>query len=1439
MKFVAILLMLVGSLLGVSAIFHMPKSGTTAAIAPFDDGVVDEDDDRHRPDQPDEAIRFRNLQLQDEMKQIPTDGLLKGKAHLELMKDALMQRAEKTGSMEVASIQPSDWVPVGPGNIGGRIRAIAIDPVNANHIWIGSASGGIWSTTNGGTSWVPADDFMANLAISTLVVNPTNPNELYAGTGESFTSSGLRGLGVFKSTNGGLSWNQVASTNPTIAPPPGCGVIGSAPCPGFWFYINRLAISSDGSAILAATGGGIALSLDGGATWVQRGVTSTMDIDFRPGDSTQAVLGQLARAFFTTNGGQNWTQATFTPPISNGGTGSTNGRVELAYAPNGAPQIVFAAVNNNGGDIYRSTDGGQNFVQVRTGSNFLSKQGDYANIIWVNPQDPNVVVVGGLDLWRSTNAATANPINLTQISQWQCATGSNTNCEGTSAHADHHMIVAAAGFNNTTNKRVYFGDDGGIYRTDDISAVGMTNGWVSLNSQLGITQFYSAVATPDLTLIGGTQDNGNQRNPPDTSYTPPYNPQAWDTPNGAEGDGGFVAADPTDFRYVFAEYTYLTISRSVDGGASFGPIYCNPANIVASTRQCTSSTGIADAANGANFIAPFILDPSDPDRMLAGGLSLWRANDVHSALVPTWSAIKPPISDGATPPSNVPISAIVVARNNPDLIVVGHNGGQIFRTSNGTAASPTWTQIDAGVPDRFVTRLTIDSTKSPNWIYVTLGGFSPDNVYVSKNLGASWTDITGTGATGLPDVPVRSLIISPVNPKNLYVGTEVGLFASEDAGATWQLPQGGPANVSVDEVFYSGRHLLAATFGRGIYTTQNTFPGPNTYTWNSANAGGSWLNSAQWTGGPANTFPGVDNNTNSTADGGISDNVEVGGLSTFVAGLRITMQSFAATGVNNDTGANLALTLGSIRALPSLNKTLNIDNASTQQAFYGYLTLTGGTVNGIANTILANDSAQLVSLNSSAAGMSYVLGNPITNIVQVNGTGQVFIDNITGPSRQLEKTGPGRLTVNGFNDWSGGTVVTAGTLAVASGSSIGSTTAPLTVNGGTFEMAGNNITVSALNGSGGTIVNNGSVSNLTVGNGGGNGSYGGVIADGSSANQVIRFFKTGTGTQILSGSNTYTGDTTVSAGTLLVYNTTGSATGTGTVRITTNTGGTFGGGTLDGSGGIAGQLQVPSGTPADHLSPRSSTGETGILRVGSLSAQGILHIDIGGATVGTMYDQVSAASSASFVGSLYVKFLNGFETSIQATDVFDIIITGTGTVNRFIDNLNSAGRLNVLGTQGSFAVQLVNSNKALRLTDFQVGAVTFSSWAAANNLTGANATATADPDLDGLSNFAEYAFARNPNASDNTALTTPTIVQTGGQNYLAFTFVRPAGASAPSDLTYIYERSTSGPSGSWSSAGLVATSVPGPNNTETVTVRSPSPINTLTKEFLRVRVTSP
>ncbi|HMV96976.1 MAG TPA: S-layer homology domain-containing protein [Anaerolineales bacterium] len=726
--------------------------------------------DEKEADHPEEAREYRALAWRDENGNIPADGLFTAAQQINEM------RAQQGNNPQ--AITSAGWTWIGPGNIGGRVRSIIIHPTDTNIMWAGSVTGGIWKSTDGGASWNILTDFMSNMAVTTMVIDPSNPNILYAGTGEGFTGnreiSEPLGGGVFKTTDGGSTWTQLSSTNNSN-----------------WYFVNRLAIHpSNPQILLAATYTGLWRSTDGGSSWSSVLTGYMADVNFNPSDGNKAVAGNQfsGQAYYSTNGGVSWGST------NTGG----NGRVEVAYAPS-SPSTVYASVDNIGGQLWKSVDGGVSYALVNSGNDFLSGQGWYDNALWVDPTNPNTLVVGGVDLYRSTNGGST----LTQISEWWNSPQS--------AHADHHVIVEKPGFNGTSNTTVYFGNDGGVYRANNVYTVVGTTGWTELNNNLGITQFYGAAGNATTGKIIGCKQNATTQ-----IYTPAGGTEGWTTTFG--GDGGWSAADPTDDNYLYGEYIYAQIHRSVNGGVYSDPIwgeywdgssyqYKNPPYIITDTYN-----------SNANFISPFILDPNDSNRMLVGAASLWRSNDVKAPNTtttgPSWYVIKS--STGYN------ITAIAVAPGNSDIVWVGHENGDVFKTTNGTATNPTWTRADTGspaLPNRYVTRITIDKNDN-NKAYVTFGGFSTDNVWATTNGGSTWADITGSGATGLPSLPVRSLVIHPNDSNWLYIGTELGLFASSDGGATWGLPHDGPTNTPVDELFWMGTKLVAATYGRGLFTQE-------------------------------------------------------------------------------------------------------------------------------------------------------------------------------------------------------------------------------------------------------------------------------------------------------------------------------------------------------------------------------------------------------------------------------------------------------------------------------------------------------------------------------------------------------------------------------------------------------------------------------------------
>lgn len=709
---------------------------------------------------PHKAMLWRRKTWMNEDGQIPKDGL----------RSAIEQRLENLaqgfprGATRFAGIEPSNWVERGPRNVGGRSRSILIDPLDNNRLLAGAVSGGMWRSENGGASWTVVNDQLPNLAICCLAMDPNNSQIIYAGTGEGFfNGDAIGGAGIYKSIDGGATWTQLLST-------------------AGWDNVCRIAISPDNSNIILASRryGGIYRSTNGGSSWLLRySAQGSFYVAFDPNDGNKAV-GHIMnydsdwyhRAVYSTNGGNSWTTSTGLDHM--GGFGA---RIELAYAPSQS-NIVYASCAADGGKVWKSIDGGQNYIQQTGGQ--TTGVSWYANPLWVDPTNPDFLVTGGYNFLKSTNGG----VSFTQISDGYIMT--------VQPHVDLHGIVSDPGFDGVTNRRVYVCTDGGVWKTDNIYTASTSGGWLNLDSNYRATQYYGAAGDGGSgRIIGGTQDNGTLRLEPGSDIA--------NLTFG--GDGGFCAIDWSNPNYCYGEYITLQIHRSTNGGVSAGYI----------------TNGLADAGTAANFIAPFILDPNNPARMLAGGSRLWRCPNARAGGVfLSWQQIRPAGSDY--------ISAIAVAPGNPDNIWVAQNNGEVHMTTNGTAASPTWTAVDNNsspnpLPNRYVTRILIDPDDE-NVVYVSFGGFAGDNLRRTGDGGSTWTDATGLGATGLPNSPIRGIARHPKKQNWLYVGTEVGIFATEDGGETWSTTNNGPANVSVDEItfMHNSETLLAATHGRGIFT---------------------------------------------------------------------------------------------------------------------------------------------------------------------------------------------------------------------------------------------------------------------------------------------------------------------------------------------------------------------------------------------------------------------------------------------------------------------------------------------------------------------------------------------------------------------------------------------------------------------------------------------
>lgn len=799
---------------------------------------------RRHPDSPLEEARFRLLQESGGTMVVTREALLAALETFKARVDVAMRNANRTvagvpvrqtragDQLSSAEIEKSTWKPVGMNGIGGRTRSIVIDD-DKKTIWVGAVGGGIWRSDDFGQSFKNLDDRLASLAISCMTRDSTG--NVYAGTGEVFAGDGIKGIGILWSLDG----KQFALMDSTKDNPN-------------FEYVNRLAAAPGSSkTLLAATTTGIFRSTDDQKRndWTATSLTASIaDVKFSP-DGKTAVAGGYGLnpdntwigngrvdSYYSIDDGRSWKPSTHSDPWL--------GRVELAFAKTDS-KIVYASVDNKSGELWVSRDSGKSF-EKRTAkapsgdpAYFLGDphgdpqydQGMYANVVWAGDRDPQTVIVGGLDLWISKDGGKT----LKPISDWR---------DSKSAHADQHAIVAVPGYEQNGGS-IFFANDGGIFEAPNITKLDSTppyfNNWQNHNTTYKVTQFYSGAVSPQThTIIGGTQDNGMLRL---DSRTTMWSKAGKD----GTGDGGQSAVSNTGIFY--GEYTYLNIHRSLDDGRSYLHIsgqYWDPCFVNSDVQHSKGAYRwkdqpfvIPDAEKSdALFIAPFVLDHSNDKRIYAGGRSLWMTGDADATIVPSdivddcpnvapkdqvkltgpsWIRVKDPVGDGDP---NL-ISAVALSSERQPTIWVGYVNGNIYKTTGGTAQSPIWSEPlnkdIAGWPSRYCMSITVDPQDS-TIVYVTFGGYESENIWKTTNGGKDWTSI----GKSLPKAPMRSLTVHPIHSSFVYLGTEIGLFASEDGGKSWSPTYGGPTNEAptnapVDELVWNGDFLLAATHGRGMW----------------------------------------------------------------------------------------------------------------------------------------------------------------------------------------------------------------------------------------------------------------------------------------------------------------------------------------------------------------------------------------------------------------------------------------------------------------------------------------------------------------------------------------------------------------------------------------------------------------------------------------------
>ncbi|NOT63209.1 MAG: hypothetical protein HOP19_23620, partial [Acidobacteria bacterium] len=870
-------------------------------------------------DSPGEAMEYyRKKRLPAGVDELPIEKYFVAKEQMRAM--PLYSSAEnRWAAAHAADLSDSEkqrlaaWTTLGPGNIGGRTRAMLIHPQMPEVMYAAGVAGGVWKTTNAGQTWTPLDDLLPNLAVCTLVFDPKNPEIIYAGTGEGFNNSdGVRGAGILKTADGGRTWTRLMSTADNVN----------------FYYVNDLIVSQhDSQRLYAATRTGVWRTTDSGATWtrvlVPTATSGCLDLAARTDQPTDYLLatcgnstqqGTIYRKTDAEAAGD-W-QSVITE------TGMSRGVV--AFAPSNQ-NIAYAMTIANTGTyqyglhgVFRSEDGGATWTarvrntQAATNklgtailSNILSAtltdcrtgttdsftgQGWYDLCLAVDPLDENRVWAGGIDVTRSDDGGTT----------WGVAgfvyTGSASNLvysEENQLHPDQHLLLFHPQYNGTTNQQLFVGNDGGLWRADNARAAVATSAraictpqsnairWTPINNGYAVTQFYHGAVAPDgKTYFGGAQDNGTARG------TEADGPNRWQ--QSFLADGGYSAVDQRNPNIVYVSTQNAGFRKSTDGGNTFA----------------TATTGLSGTVT---FIQPLIMDESDPRRLYTGGDTLFRSDNGMTSL--TNLGLASNVTTTGT------MSAVAIAPTDANQVLFGMSDGTIIRTRRALALNP-FNQVNA-TNESFtrprqavVSWLTYDPVDK-NIAYVTYSTFGGGHVYRTNNGGASWTNLDGSGTTRIPDIPVHCLVVDPSNTARLYVGTDLGVFVSTDGGASWAVENTGFANVVTEslalQVVDGVTMLYAFTHGRGAYrvaVNQSGCLAQLAETGRTVSAAGSDLtvdirvkpNGCPWKAESNDSWISVQPGANGTADGTVGMKVTANnGLGTRYGTVNIGGRSFTIT----------------------------------------------------------------------------------------------------------------------------------------------------------------------------------------------------------------------------------------------------------------------------------------------------------------------------------------------------------------------------------------------------------------------------------------------------------------------------------------------------------------------------------------------------------------
>lgn len=645
----------------------------------------------------------------------------------------------------------------------GRTTMVAFHPTNTNILFVGTPSGGIWKSTNNGSSWSSISSNLPMLGVSSIVVHPSNADTIYIGTGDR-DADDAPGIGVYRTVNGGITWEKLNTGMGNVT----VGCLHMHP--------------SNNNILLAATSAGIYRTTNGGKTWTLSIAGNFKDLKFNPFNPQQVYATKIATVgefYRSVNNGVTWTR--ITNGVPNAGArlvvGVSRADASKVYIiQTTASESLFSA-------LLRSTDSGVSFTTMSTTPNILDfscngsgsrSQANYDLCITVDPTNADVVYCGAINNWKSTDGGATWNI----ISHWVGTAFSGSSC-APSVHADQHEYNWSP-----HNGNLYVANDGGLYFT--------TNGgssWVEITNNLGIGQNYKLgqSVTNVNVVLSGLQDNG--------SSATINNGGTFFTTSG--GDGMETLVDYNNANFCYNTYHSGLIRRSTTGATG--------------GYNTIAENGLNGINETGGWVTPYFLHKSTPTTMFVGNKNVWRSTNVRA--MPNSSVLFEPISSSETN------NCIALEQSPVNLnIMYAVRNASIKRTSNANATASAVTWIPCALPNGY----TPTDIKADYWDSNTIYASANFGVYKSTDKGMTWNDIS----SNLPPLFTNCIVLDKNNPGAIYVGNQTSVWYKNNSVTDWILFSTGlpPVDIRELEIYYdasvpANSRIRAATYGLGIWTS--------------------------------------------------------------------------------------------------------------------------------------------------------------------------------------------------------------------------------------------------------------------------------------------------------------------------------------------------------------------------------------------------------------------------------------------------------------------------------------------------------------------------------------------------------------------------------------------------------------------------------------------